>query len=193
MGWPEAVGCECETEGACGGPRTTQEASRSGREFFYFFRCNPLKSPNSTKGIQGNASFFLGFPWISLHETRPPVASVADRRRRLSREGARGRLVLGDERGEVDALGLAVDDPPWPATITRSARCAPQSASAAIGSCAPEKRGSSSVKSARSACSARRDRADVVASEAMRRALASPSGARRKGSPPRARSSGAGA
>ena len=32
-----------------------------------------------------------------------------------------------------------------PATITRSARCAPQSGSAAIGSWAPEKRGSSSV------------------------------------------------
>jgi hypothetical protein len=52
-----------ETEGACRGPHTTQEGSRSGGEFFDFFRCNPLKSPDSTKGIQGNASFF---PWFSL-------------------------------------------------------------------------------------------------------------------------------
>jgi hypothetical protein len=31
--------------------------------FFIWIRCNPLKSPDSTKGIQGNASFFA---WISL-------------------------------------------------------------------------------------------------------------------------------
>jgi hypothetical protein len=33
------------------------------KKFFIFFRCNPLKSPDSAKGIQG---FFLGFPWIHL-------------------------------------------------------------------------------------------------------------------------------
>ena len=33
------------------------------KKFFIWIRCNPLKSPNSTKGIQGNASFFA---WISL-------------------------------------------------------------------------------------------------------------------------------
>jgi hypothetical protein len=31
--------------------------------FFIWIRCNPLKSPNSAKGIQGNASFF---PWFYL-------------------------------------------------------------------------------------------------------------------------------
>jgi hypothetical protein len=35
----------------------------SKKDFFIWIRCNPLKSPDSTKGIQGNASFF---PWISL-------------------------------------------------------------------------------------------------------------------------------
>jgi hypothetical protein len=28
------------------------------KDFFIWIRCNPLKSPDSTKGIQGNASFF---------------------------------------------------------------------------------------------------------------------------------------
>jgi hypothetical protein len=32
-------------------------------EIFIWIRCNPLKSPDSTKGIQGNASFF---PWFYL-------------------------------------------------------------------------------------------------------------------------------
>jgi hypothetical protein len=36
----------------------------NGREnFFIWNRRNPLKSPNSAKGIQGNPSFFV---WISL-------------------------------------------------------------------------------------------------------------------------------
>ena len=30
-------------------------------EFFYFFRCNPLKRPDSTKGIQRNARTFPCF------------------------------------------------------------------------------------------------------------------------------------
>ena len=33
------------------------------KKFFIFFRCNPLKSPDSAKGIQGNARIF---PWFSL-------------------------------------------------------------------------------------------------------------------------------
>jgi hypothetical protein len=61
-GRPEPVGW-AEADGALAAIRTTREASRSGEEFFSFFRCNPLKSPDSTKGIQGNASFF---PWIPL-------------------------------------------------------------------------------------------------------------------------------
>jgi hypothetical protein len=43
--------------------RTTSDASSADDGFFYFFRCNPLKSPDSAKGIQGNAS---DFPWIDL-------------------------------------------------------------------------------------------------------------------------------
>ncbi len=36
---------------------------RGGRDFFIWIRCNPLKSPDSAKGIQGNARLF---PWFSL-------------------------------------------------------------------------------------------------------------------------------
>ena len=36
----------------------------SGRWIFYFFRCNPLKSPDLEKEIKGDKSFF---PFISLH------------------------------------------------------------------------------------------------------------------------------
>jgi hypothetical protein len=35
----------------------------SGKDFFIWILCNPLKSPDSAKGIQGNPSLF---PWISL-------------------------------------------------------------------------------------------------------------------------------
>jgi hypothetical protein len=36
---------------------------KEGKNFFIWIRCNPLKSAESAKGIQGNPSFF---PWISL-------------------------------------------------------------------------------------------------------------------------------
>jgi hypothetical protein len=42
---------------------TTWQASRSGGEFFSFFRCNALKSPDSSKGIQKKCKIFS---WISL-------------------------------------------------------------------------------------------------------------------------------
>jgi hypothetical protein len=34
-----------------------------GKDFFIWIRCNPLKSPDSDEGIQGNPSIF---PWFSL-------------------------------------------------------------------------------------------------------------------------------
>jgi hypothetical protein len=34
--------------------------NREAKNFFIWIRCNPLKSPESAKGIQGNASVF---PW----------------------------------------------------------------------------------------------------------------------------------
>jgi hypothetical protein len=37
----------------------------SGGRFFYFFLCNPLKSPDSTKEIQGNARIFPCFYLLS--------------------------------------------------------------------------------------------------------------------------------
>jgi hypothetical protein len=40
--------------------------NREGKNFFIWIRCNPLKSPDSTKEIQGNASLFPGFIWICL-------------------------------------------------------------------------------------------------------------------------------
>jgi hypothetical protein len=52
---------------------TTLGASRDAEEFFIWIRHNPLKSPESAKGIQGNPSFFawfylvlLGFIWRKL-------------------------------------------------------------------------------------------------------------------------------
>jgi hypothetical protein len=36
---------------------------KEGKNFFIWIRRNPLKSPESAKGIQGNPSLF---PWISL-------------------------------------------------------------------------------------------------------------------------------
>jgi hypothetical protein len=39
---------------------------RQGQDFFIWIRRNPLKSLDSTKGIQGNEAIFLGFPWIHL-------------------------------------------------------------------------------------------------------------------------------
>jgi hypothetical protein len=36
---------------------------KKGKNFFIWIRRNPLKSPESAKGIQGNPSLF---PWISL-------------------------------------------------------------------------------------------------------------------------------
>jgi hypothetical protein len=55
------------------------------KEFFIWIRCNPLKSPDSAKGIQGNPSLFvwfsldlLGFIWrhaaLTAGPLRPPPA-----------------------------------------------------------------------------------------------------------------------
>jgi hypothetical protein len=47
-------------------PAMTAEAGQStgiaiSAKFFIWIRCNPLKSPDSAKGIQGNASNFACF------------------------------------------------------------------------------------------------------------------------------------
>jgi hypothetical protein len=61
--------------------------------FFVWIRCNPLKSPVSAKGIQGNPSFF---PWICL-----------DFLALLSRFCVWSTLSLGqDRRGEAKGLGV---------------------------------------------------------------------------------------
>ena len=44
-------------------PRTTWRASSGEADFFIWIPRNPLKRPDSTKGIQGNASYFA---WIFL-------------------------------------------------------------------------------------------------------------------------------
>jgi hypothetical protein len=48
---------ESQALGVLSGPNLSE------KDFFIWIRRNPLKRPNSAKGIQGNASFF---PWISL-------------------------------------------------------------------------------------------------------------------------------
>jgi hypothetical protein len=52
-------------------PRT-RVASES--DFFIFFRRNPLKSPESAKGIQGNPSFFAWFSLVFLGVIWPELA-----------------------------------------------------------------------------------------------------------------------
>ena len=47
----------------CAGSERNLGGELSGRRFFYFFARNPLKSPDSAKGNQRNASLF---PWLSL-------------------------------------------------------------------------------------------------------------------------------
>jgi hypothetical protein len=53
-------------------PEAQRGGNRQGKNFFIWIRCNPLKSPESAKEIQGNASFFawfyldlLGFIWTA--------------------------------------------------------------------------------------------------------------------------------
>src|SRR5271167_712143 len=41
--------------------RQPETRVKEPRDFFYFFRRNPLKSPDSTKGIQGNPRTFPCF------------------------------------------------------------------------------------------------------------------------------------
>jgi hypothetical protein len=41
-------------------------AGAKERDFFIWICCNPLKRPDSTKGIQGIQAFFLGFSWFNL-------------------------------------------------------------------------------------------------------------------------------
>jgi hypothetical protein len=43
--------------------RPSADALAKEKKFFIWIRCNPLKSPDSAKGIQGNPSLFI---WISL-------------------------------------------------------------------------------------------------------------------------------
>jgi hypothetical protein len=49
------------------------QGTKEGKDFFVWIRRNPLKRPDSAKGIQRNPSLFpwislnfLGFPWIYL-------------------------------------------------------------------------------------------------------------------------------
>jgi hypothetical protein len=44
-------------------PQQPETRVETGPEFFIWIRCNPLKSRDSTKEIQGNASLFA---WFSL-------------------------------------------------------------------------------------------------------------------------------
>src|ERR1700729_1064365 len=63
-------------------------------KFFIWIRCNPLKSPESAKGIQGNPSFFawfyldlLGFIWPpSRTRVNAPLLEQPRRRTGQSRQ-----------------------------------------------------------------------------------------------------------
>src|ERR1700722_15092169 len=75
-GCPEIMDA-CDVDPFCSQPETRVEARP---DFFIWIRCNPLKSPDSAKGKQGNASFF---PWFSLdflEELRALVVVMTARR-----------------------------------------------------------------------------------------------------------------
>jgi hypothetical protein len=38
----------------------------TGKDFFIWIRCNPLKGPDSDEKNQGNPSDFIGFAWFYL-------------------------------------------------------------------------------------------------------------------------------
>jgi hypothetical protein len=58
--WCSEIMDACDVDPFCSQPETRVEARP---DFFIWIRCNPLKSPDSAKEEQGNASFF---PWFSL-------------------------------------------------------------------------------------------------------------------------------
>jgi hypothetical protein len=66
-------------------PARLSSGKESGREdFFIWIRYNPLKRPNSAKGIQGNPSLFpwfyldlLAFIWLGRGGVDWPEASAA--------------------------------------------------------------------------------------------------------------------
>jgi hypothetical protein len=47
-------------------PEAQPGENREPKKFFIWIRSNPLKSPESAKEIQGNASFFACLIWICL-------------------------------------------------------------------------------------------------------------------------------
>jgi len=73
-----------------------QGGTREGKKFFIWIRCNPLKSPESAKGIQGNASFFacfnldlLGFIWPQTRtRVNAPLPEQPRRRTGQSRQAS---------------------------------------------------------------------------------------------------------
>ena len=77
-------------------------------DFFIWIRHNPLKSPDSTKGIQGNPR---NFPWFSLHflARNSPDSCICDASSSVS-----SGLPIGSplSAGSVDnALGARRGDP----------------------------------------------------------------------------------
>jgi hypothetical protein len=73
-----------------------REGNRERKKFFIWIRCNPLKSPESAKKIQGNASFFacfnldlLGFIWPpSRTRVNAPLPEQPRRRTGRSRHAS---------------------------------------------------------------------------------------------------------
>jgi hypothetical protein len=62
-------------------PRLSEEGNREGKNFFIWIRCNPLKSPDSAKGIQGNASLFpCGGPGEGVDRPTATLWRNCDRR-----------------------------------------------------------------------------------------------------------------
>jgi hypothetical protein len=56
-----------------GGSERNPGGELSGGKLYYFFLCNPLKSPDRPKESKEIQAFFLGFVWIGLEAARPEV------------------------------------------------------------------------------------------------------------------------
>jgi hypothetical protein len=65
------------------------DALTKEKKFFIWIRCNPLKSPDSAKGIQGNPSLFIWISLVSLGEIRSKSGKIgAYWVRRAARRGS---------------------------------------------------------------------------------------------------------
>jgi hypothetical protein len=69
--------------------RAASDRLAKEKKFFIWIRCNPLKSPDSAKGIQGNPSNFIWIYLVLAWRMRSKSGTIgADLVRRAARQGS---------------------------------------------------------------------------------------------------------